>query len=354
MILFFLASFVILSKSYAEGGIATGGGDICEKRVQEIRDEIEVWINGNGHSELMLNGVIKDNYPKEMLKKIKATKIKCVGPGDEGFPVRVLGTPKFCLYELSETTSHIICDHTKFNNTNESDQYILIHHEFASMAGLEPPEGDISSYKISKHLSGYLEDHKKLVIKPYQKDFCSIHREKFRRFSLESRIYKEKLKMYEDLAGDAEFTAKFSRTLFALSSIILFRGNRALPRGDSMVDGLLGILFLLPVAVINSIYSTAQHLYSDSENDNYSKSVQDKVYTDNMIFEFDKALAILKAEREKVDLDWSAFSNAMTLGGIAERQTKKLYEIALLDTEIREKKVQFEKSLLLAQKCILQ
>jgi hypothetical protein len=52
--------------------------------------------------------------------------------------------------------------------TDQSDQYVLIHHEYAGLAGFEVNDGESSQYEISNQISGYLEDQivKKLVVKP--------------------------------------------------------------------------------------------------------------------------------------------------------------------------------------------
>jgi hypothetical protein len=64
--------------------------------------------------------------------------------------------------------ARIECNTKRFLETDESDQYILVHHEFAGLAGLEVNQGEDSDYQISNQIAAFLEDQvtKKLVIKP--------------------------------------------------------------------------------------------------------------------------------------------------------------------------------------------
>ncbi len=52
--------------------------------------------------------------------------------------------------------------------TSESDQYVLVHHEYAGLAGIEISKGEDSDYQVSNQISGYLENQviKKLAVKP--------------------------------------------------------------------------------------------------------------------------------------------------------------------------------------------
>lgn len=154
----------------SRGGVATGGGDVaCEGRIKIIREDLAMWIKKGGASGLSLPPNISvSQYSDAMLSQIKKAKIKCVGPGDEGYPVNINKTAKACKFEATQHKSQIICDYSKFESTSDSDQYVLVHHEFAGLANIEVPRGDDSHYSISNQISGYLVDQvvKKLAISP--------------------------------------------------------------------------------------------------------------------------------------------------------------------------------------------
>ncbi len=150
--------------SLAEGGGASGvggGGDLCEDRIKIVRDDIEQWIKLGGHKGLRLPGRIPaQKYAAQMSAAIKSAKIKCVGEGDKGYPVQFNGTPKTCRFDknLNTGTSQITCDFVKFQSIDESNQYVLVHHEYAGIASLEVPVKEDSNYYISNQITGYLAD----------------------------------------------------------------------------------------------------------------------------------------------------------------------------------------------------
>ncbi len=151
------------------GGETGGGGDTCENRIKTIRDDISSWIKSGGPASLSLpNGVTVGSYSNQMLGAINSAKIMCVGPGDQNYPVQVNGTPKVCRFKHSGSgAQEIKCDFGKFPLLDESEQYVLVHHEFAGLADLEPAVGDDSQYFISNQISEYLVNVvvKKLAIK---------------------------------------------------------------------------------------------------------------------------------------------------------------------------------------------
>ncbi|RYZ91743.1 MAG: hypothetical protein EOP06_06240, partial [Proteobacteria bacterium] len=110
-----------------------------------------------------------------MLEALAETKIACVSVGDKDYPVEVFGMPKTCKFERENDQSLIICDAQKFASISESDQYVLTHHEYAGIAGIETPAKGDSDYSISNQISGFLEDTiaKKLVVRPAPKTISS-------------------------------------------------------------------------------------------------------------------------------------------------------------------------------------
>lgn len=149
-----------------------GGGDPCENQIKVIRSDLSVWIQNSGAKELRLpDGISVDQYSTRMLQKIEKAKIRCIGQGDKGFPVEVYGTPKVCKFEVgSSEDSTITCDRLIFLALDESEQYVLVHHEYAGLAGVEVPLKDDSQYEVSNQITSFLENKivKRLVVKPAQ------------------------------------------------------------------------------------------------------------------------------------------------------------------------------------------
>jgi hypothetical protein len=159
-----------LDKFYV--GQDRGGGDPCENQIKIIRSDLSVWIQKGGPKELRLpDGIFVDQYSTRMLQKIEKAKVRCVGQGDKDFPVEVYGTPKVCKFEVdSNQDSTITCDRSAFLALDESEQYVLVHHEYAGLAGIEIPLKDYSQYEVSNQITSFLENKivKRLVVKPAQ------------------------------------------------------------------------------------------------------------------------------------------------------------------------------------------
>lgn len=163
-----LAPLKTIASRGTEGG---GGGDPCENRIKIVRDDIKSWILKGGAQGLKLPaGKTLDLYNKNMIAAIDNTKIKCVSQNDKGYPVEVNGTPKVCKYQRSFNNYSITCDYQKFQALPESDQYVLIHHEYAGISDIENPNYDDSVYEVSNQISEYLVDQvvKRLAVKPAQ------------------------------------------------------------------------------------------------------------------------------------------------------------------------------------------
>lgn len=151
------------------GGDSGGGGDTCEDRIKLVRDDLRSWIHSGGSQGLSLPKQIStQQYIDQMLDAIENAKIQCVGQGDAGYPVLVAGTPKICRFDQDTEKAQITCDLVKLNSLSESDQYVLVHHEYAGLAGVELPNGNDSHYEVSNQISEYLVDQvvKRLAIKP--------------------------------------------------------------------------------------------------------------------------------------------------------------------------------------------
>jgi hypothetical protein len=143
------------------------GGDICEDRFKIVRDDIASWIKKGGGNGLDLTSVqaLKVSlYNDGMLEQIGKAHVSCVD--DE---VRIGNAEKTCKNFIADDgLPQIVCNTKRFTDTAESDQYILVHHEYAGLAGFEVNDGEESKYTLSNQITEYLEEQvsKKLVVKP--------------------------------------------------------------------------------------------------------------------------------------------------------------------------------------------
>ena len=145
-----------------------GGGDLCEDQIKIIRADLKKWIINDGHKDLKLPSFIDYNsYATKMLSAIDQAKLQCVGTQDKGYPVQVEGVAKVCRFDVNASQSMITCDLGKFKALSETEQYVLVHHEYAGIAGIEIPNKADSNYEVSNQISGYLVDQvvKRLAVK---------------------------------------------------------------------------------------------------------------------------------------------------------------------------------------------
>jgi hypothetical protein len=130
------------------------GGDICEDRFKVVRDDIKSWIEEGGASHLILPEALSiTEYKSKMLAEIAQAQVSCVD-GD----IEVDGAEKTCEnISGDKKPPQIICNRQRFMETDESDQYVLVHHEYAGLAGFEENQGMSSQYTISNQITGSLE-----------------------------------------------------------------------------------------------------------------------------------------------------------------------------------------------------
>lgn len=153
----------LMSKSLlkaARGSEGVGGGDIaCENRIKNIREDFNLWIRQGGHQYLDLKGRgSAETYKHSMLEAIARTKIQCVGEGNPGFPIIVFGIAKTCAVETGSDQNLMTCDFKRVTGHTDEELYQLVHHEFATLAGFEKPNGGDSDYEISNQISAHLVD----------------------------------------------------------------------------------------------------------------------------------------------------------------------------------------------------
>lgn len=162
----------------ASGGMNSGGGDLCENRIKIVRDDIKEWILKGGFNTLNLPpGVSKQDYRQGMLMHIAKAQVSCVSKSDPGYPIQIDGVSKICRFTKDSASESVVCDRDKFKALDESDQYILVHHEYAGLADIERPLGSNSMYDTSNQITRFLSKQvvKKLVISPIENvDYCNI------------------------------------------------------------------------------------------------------------------------------------------------------------------------------------
>jgi hypothetical protein len=179
-----LTSCLMLASSIAragEGGMDGGGGDLCQERIESIRNDIEKWIVGSNRStptnkygsaqlDFSQSGTSLDAYNIKMLEVIQATRkdsqrsISCT---DDKSKVRFEGAEKLCVSYWEGPSPHMLCYRgtTSGNGVyangimgaSDDEQYFQIHHELAVLAGLEDQKDRSTNYPLSKQISGMLE-----------------------------------------------------------------------------------------------------------------------------------------------------------------------------------------------------
>jgi hypothetical protein len=154
-----------LNPAYASKGDKEGnGGDMCEDRIKVVRDDIASWINKGGSAGLQLpRGIDNAQYSSLMLNAISQAKVSCTDA-----VIKVGQSEKTCKNFIDGGAPRIVCNAKRFLDTNESQQYVLIHHEYAGLAQIEQNYGDDSNYSVSNQISGYLVNEvvKRLAVRP--------------------------------------------------------------------------------------------------------------------------------------------------------------------------------------------
>ena len=155
----------INSGSPVAGPGASGGGDACEDRIKVIRDDLKAWISNGGSAGLKLpQTVTLHQYNTSMPDFIGRAQVSCTDRA-----VKIGSADKTCrFFWNSSGIPQIECNRTAFvNETKEDDQYVLVHHEYAGLAGFEVTDGEDSKYPISNQITTFLENQviKRLVVK---------------------------------------------------------------------------------------------------------------------------------------------------------------------------------------------
>lgn len=162
--------FICFCSAYAashgtEGG---GGGDVTEMRVDEIRGDILKWIQDGGGKELIFpEGLDYASYRDSMASILRhqAVVVSIItteqekNAPDPEHQVILNGHYKSCrgFYSSIDNSPRIICNKERFVSETASDQYKLIHHEYAGLVRIEKNIGAASDYTLSKQLTDYLK-----------------------------------------------------------------------------------------------------------------------------------------------------------------------------------------------------
>ena len=184
-IIFLVSSFFIFSSSHIHAKVGTesgGGGDASEARVNEIRNDILKWIENDGASDLIFsNEITYDEYYSKMIEVLQSKKVIISFTSEKVIYANLDKTCKSFIKVEPTERMHILCNISRFENTSESDQYKLIHHEYAGLMRIEKNDGAASDYNLSSQITDYLayETILKLSvkneIKKEVKKACSVY-----------------------------------------------------------------------------------------------------------------------------------------------------------------------------------
>ena len=162
-----LLNIHVLNAQEKEGGVSGGGGDASESRVNDIRVDLLKWIDqGGAHGLKLPQSISYDSYCSGMAKVLVphgvvvgfvTTAQEALTPRPEN-KVNVDGASKTCrgFVSAQDRLPHILCNTERFAGISESEQYRLIHHEYAGLAGLEQNVGASSDYDISNQITDFL------------------------------------------------------------------------------------------------------------------------------------------------------------------------------------------------------
>ncbi len=144
--------------AHAQGDKTGGGGDASEIRVNEIRSDLLKWVNDGGAQGLNFpRSLVQTQYEVQM-KQFLAEKHVVISFTANQNEVMVSGKEKTCkgFISLNDRLPNILCHIERFRTSSSAEQYRLVHHEYAGLAGIETNEGGASDYVISDQLTDFL------------------------------------------------------------------------------------------------------------------------------------------------------------------------------------------------------
>lgn len=130
------------------------GGDICENQMRNISNDIESWLLRDEFKGIKLDNRISEAaFKGRMLEAVQRSLLSCTA--DKIFIGKAEKTCKN--FKDKNRDIRIVCNFNRFMKTTQNDQYRLMHHEFAGVAGLETNDGkEESNYRISDQVTGFL------------------------------------------------------------------------------------------------------------------------------------------------------------------------------------------------------
>jgi ankyrin repeat protein len=195
-----LAFSFISSLAYGQlidGQDRGNGGDLCEMRFNEIRNDFQNWILNGGSGSLQLPyGITLIQYDSTMLEQMSKAIVSCT---QKVLSVGV--AEKTCLnFTDDQGRPRILCNFDRFMKTTDSQQYVLVHHEYAGLARFEVNNGEKSDYSISAQISDYFRQNSPihLDITPVQQCPLDSYRSISERMAV--AIYENKLECIRSLA----------------------------------------------------------------------------------------------------------------------------------------------------------
>jgi hypothetical protein len=195
-----MKNLILLSLALAVGqplmsfaGQEGGGGDPTEIRVDEIRSDLLAWIKKGGANGLELRSLSVAEYESRMSeilqpKQVQVTFVENDASADEELRVIVDGKPKTCrgFISVKDHRRHIVCNIPRFKSISDAEEYKLIHHEFAGLAGVEHNDGATSDYEISKQITDFLTEKKELKLGLKKKQIMQVDQTQVMNFNRDS------------------------------------------------------------------------------------------------------------------------------------------------------------------------
>ena len=151
----FLSLFVLICSAGVQANSGPGGfdhgngGDMCENRIRSVRDELSQWLTNGGAAGLRLPAnVTHEDYRRTMLNAMSTAKVSC------GNVSLFVGRAEKTCKNFTDRRGalRIQCNSERFMANSRSNQFILVHHEYAGLAGFEVNNGEVSNYDISNQI----------------------------------------------------------------------------------------------------------------------------------------------------------------------------------------------------------
>ncbi|RZA06607.1 MAG: hypothetical protein EOP11_09880 [Proteobacteria bacterium] len=173
--LFLLIALIACATPSFAADKVLNGGDACERRFTEVRDDLRTWLENGGSKALVFpEGKDKSGYATAMLRAIGQAQVACTAD-----KLWVGTAEKVCVNETDLAgDSRILCQRDAYLSLGVNEQYRLTHHEYAGITGYETNKGDASTYSLSDQLTGYLDFYstQRLTVKSDKKAGDAIER----------------------------------------------------------------------------------------------------------------------------------------------------------------------------------